>query len=178
MALDPSQLRAALAPLRRPIGVAQAEREFGGGSAGRVALAQAIAGTTDKKSRAYKSAMRTLQRNVAGEGKQRRGLGQDFQAKIGKAVQTKRAASRLTGTLQVRWKAPTIRVSADARQRPDFSVSLEGEELAEVAQLLDAGDDEEAMEVFAAASLAAYFNAERSDARIIDAAGLTIRRED
>jgi hypothetical protein len=171
MALDPGQLRAALAPLRAPPSPAQAERAFGS----RAAFVAALAGTTDKKSKAYRSAARNVQRYGAGEGKQRRAMGEKMQAAIGQAVQAKRAADRLAQPIKVRWKGPTIKVSADSRRRLDFDAELSTADLAETRALLDAGDDEGAMQAFAAASLAAYFGAERADALITDAEGLTIR---
>jgi hypothetical protein len=175
MAIDPAKLRAALAPLRAPPTPAQAERAFGGGTAGRSALAQAIAGTTDKRSTAYRTAMRNLQRYGAGEGKQKRAMGDKLRPLIGQAMQAKRAADRLAQPITVRWRAPTIKVSADSRQRLDFDAELSAAALIETRALLEAGDEAGAMEAFAAASLAQYFGAARTDATITDVEGLTIR---
>ncbi len=178
MAIDGAKLRDALAPLRAPPSAATAERVFGGGAAGRSALAAAIAGTTDRKSKAYRSASRSLQRYAASEGKQRRTMGAAMAPRIAQAVQSKRAADKLAGPITVRFIAPTIKTSADARQRYDFDASLSAEDMEEVRQLLDEGDDDAAMEAFAAASLAAYWQgAAVADATIIDVERLIITRD-
>ena len=177
MALDPFLLRNALAKLSRPIPAAEAEAVFGGGTAGRVALAQALAGTSDKKARAYKSAMRSLQRYGAAEGKQRRAMGAKMRPLITKAAQARRAAERLDRPITVRWKGPTIKVSSTVRQRPDVVVSLDPEQLEEVREALEANDDQAAIDALAEASLAAWFTYDRADALMTDAAGLSIRRE-
>jgi hypothetical protein len=156
MPLDPSLLRSAFARTARPVTADQAVAEFGGGARGRSALAQAIAGTSDKKSSAYKAAMRNLQRYAAGEGKQRRTLGAKLRPKVTKAVQVKRAAARLKGPIKIRWTGPVIKVSDDERQRLDFDAELSDEDLAEVREHLEAGDDQAAVDALAALSLADY----------------------
>jgi hypothetical protein len=177
MALDPSLLRDALARTVRPVSAEQAVAEFGGGARGRSALAQELAGTSDKKSRAYKTAMRNLQRYAASQGKQRRTMGAKLRPRITRAVQIKRAAARLKGPITVKWIAPTLVVSADPeRSRPDFSVTLSDEQLDDVREHLASGDDQEAIDVLAAESMAVYLEDEIPIGEITSALRIEITR--
>ena len=179
MPLDPSLLRSAFARTRRPVTADEADAAFGGGTRGRSALAQAIARTSDKKSRAYKAAMRNLQRYAAAEGKQRRtpkGGARGLTPKITKAVQVRRAAERLRGPIMIRWVGPVIKVSDDERQRLDFDAELSDADLAEVREHLAAGDDQAAIEALAAASLANYLGDVGADATMSSATSFTISR--
>jgi hypothetical protein len=175
MPLDPSLLRSAFARTARPVTADEAISEFGGGARGRSALAQAIAGTSDKKSRAYKAAMRNLQRYSAAEGKQRR-TPKKLTPQITKAVQMKRTAARLKGPITIRWTGPVIKVSDDERQRLDFDAELSDEDLAEVREHLEAGDDQAAIDALAAASLADYLGDVSADASMSSAVSLRISR--
>lgn len=172
MPVDPSLLRQALAPTRRPVTADQALRAFDGD---RSALAQAIAGTSDKKSKAYKAAMRNLQRYAAGEGRQHR-TPKQLAPRLTEAVQWRRTVERLTGPLHLRWAGPVIKISSDERQRLDFDAELSDDDLAEVRELLEGGDEQGAVDLLAALSLADYLGDTRADGVMTSAAGLRIIR--
>jgi hypothetical protein len=174
VAVNPTLLRNALAPTRRPYTPAQAERVFGGGAKGRSELAMALAGTTDKSSRAYKSARRNLERYAAAEGKQRRAMGDKLRPKINTAAQTRQAAAKLTGPIRVMWENPEIQVSSDRRQRPDLPAEISADRVAEIRELLEAGDERGATDLLVAASMADYMGSDRADMLMLDAEGLTI----
>lgn len=172
MPVDPSLLRQALAPTRRPVTADQAVRAFKGD---RSALAQAIAGTSDKKSKAYKAALRNVQRYTAGEGREHR-TPKKLLPKLTLAVQERRTAERLTGPLTLRWIGPVIKISSDTRQRFDFDATLSDEDLAEVRELLEAGEDQAAIDELAALSLADYLSSTAADGVMTSAAGLQVIR--
>jgi hypothetical protein len=175
MPLNPDMLLDALARMARPVTTDEAVAAFGGGTRGRSALAQAIAGTSDKKSRAYKTAMRNLQRYSAAEGRQRR-TPKKLTPKITKAVQLRRAAERLRGPIEIRWLGPVIKISADERQRLDLDATLSDAELVEVRDHLARGDDQAAIDALADASLADYLGDIDADAIMNEANDLRISR--
>jgi hypothetical protein len=147
---------------------------FGGGTRGRSALAQEMAGTRDKKSRAYKNAMRNLQRYTAAEGKQRR-TPKVMTPKITRAVEKRRQkaiAERLKGPITVIWQDPIVRVSQDERERPDLEVNLTDDMLEDFRELLASGNERGALNALAEASLEAWGTP--GDAQILSASGLVI----
>lgn len=175
MALNPNLLRSAVgARATAPVTAQEAVVAFGGGTAGRSALAQMIAGTKDKKSRAYKNAMRNLQRYTAAEGKQRRAP-KVMTPKITRAVEKQRqkeTAERMRGPITVIWQDPTVRVSQDERERPDLEVNLTDDMLEDFREYLASGNERGALNALAEASLEAW--GAPGDAQILSASGLVI----
>ena len=176
MALNPDLIRSAVgARARAPVTVDQAVTEFGGGTRGRSALAQAIARTSDKKSRAYKTAIRNLQRYSAAEGRQRRAP-KTLTPRITRAVERQRereAAAKIRGPVTIIWQDPVVRVSQDERERQDIEVELSDDMLEDFREYLAAGNERGAVNALAEASLAAWGV---SDAEILSAGGLVIMR--
>lgn len=72
-----------------PSSVADIVKLFGGGSAGLSSLAQALSGSQDRTSKAYKAARRNLERYTAPEGKQRRTPSKDTREKLAKLAEGK-----------------------------------------------------------------------------------------
>jgi hypothetical protein len=177
MALNPNLLRSALgARATAPVTVAEGVAAFGGGSRGRSALAQEMAGTRDKKSKAYKTAMRNLQRYMAAEGKQRR-RPKTLTPRITRAVERRREralAERIRGPIQVIWQDPVVRVSQEERDRPDLEVSLSDDMLEDFREYLASGNERGALNALAVASLEAWGTP--GDAEILSASGLVILR--
>jgi hypothetical protein len=154
--------------------VEEAITAFGGGTRGRSALAQEIAGTRDKKAKAYKTAMRNLQRYVAAEGRQRR-RPKTMTPRITRAVERQRAratAERIRGPVTVIWQDPVVRVSREERDRPDIEVNLADEMLEDFREALAGGDERGALNALATASLESW--GVPGDAEILSADGLVI----
>lgn len=177
MALNPNLLRSAVgARVTAPVTAEEAVTAFGGGTRGRSALAQEMAGTTDKKSRAYKNAMRNLQRYMAAEGRQRR-RPKITTPRITRAVERQRErqlAERIRGPITVIWQDPVIRVSQDERDRPDLEVNLPDDMLEDFREYLASGNERGALNALAEASLEAW--GVPGDAQILSATGLVIMR--
>lgn len=181
MALNRSLLRSALNPrsAARPATAQEAIAAFGGGAKGRSALAQEIAGTTDKKSVAYKNAMRNIQRYTTAEGKQRR-TPKRLTPRITRAVQQqreKRAAQRIKGPITVIWQHPEIRISDDVRDRPDIEEAIPEEMLSDFLEAVAEGNEREALQALAEATLEVWGEGRLGDAEILSAAGLVIERQ-
>jgi hypothetical protein len=174
MALNPDLIRDAVGSrARAPATIDRAIAEFGGGTRGRSSLAQAMAGTSDKKSKAYKSAMRNIQRYTAAEGRQRR-VPKKLLPRITREMERRRereAAANIKGPVTVIWQDPVIRVSEDERDRPDLEVRLSDDDLDEFREHLAAGDNRAAVNALAEASLEAWGV---SGAEILSADGLVI----
>ncbi len=125
--------------------------QFGGNSG----LAQAIAGTTDKRDKAYKAALRNVQRYQAGAGKQQRTF--NLAHRVGARVQ------QAVGARQLRRSGVTataanvhVKISDTSGTRSPGAQELTGNELGEALDLLDAGDPDAAGDVFAKAFTDAY----------------------
>lgn len=181
--LKPSLIRDAIGVrMDRPATISDAVEAFGGGGRGRSAVAQVIAGTTDKKSTAYKTALRNVQRWTAPEGKQHRQptkLMPKIRSKLTTAVEKQRErqlASRLRGSLTVTWNTPLVHVSDEERERQDIQVRIPSSYLDEFREALEAGNEHRAVKALATATMAAWFDVPYGEAEgeITEASGLTI----
>lgn len=126
----------------------QASDTFGGNGP----LAASIAGTTDKRSNEYKTAIRTVQRYIKGEkgeGGQTRGTKKPPLLSIrrfGRAVVNQHM--RRDG-VTVEGVAATIAISGDTRERDiGATVELGPDEASAVLDLMDAGDADAAAATF------------------------------
>lgn len=127
----------------REVSVPEAIELYGGGAAGKSALAAELAGTADKKSRAYKSARRNIERYTAAEGRQRRNP-KKVSVRISQAVSRHRmnaVAERLRGNIPFRLISPLARVSDDERYRHEISGVLSDAELEPVRDALHSGQE-------------------------------------
>lgn len=118
----------------------RAAEEFGGNSQ----LAQAIAGTSDKQSHEYKSAMRTVQRYIKGEsggGGQTRGTKRPAMVTLrrsGKAIVERKLRAK---GVTVEYLEAEVTVSDDTRYRSiPAQVSIGDGPINDVLDHMDAGD--------------------------------------
>jgi hypothetical protein len=179
MAVEFDQILTALGvPRGRTPPIDRLVEDFGGGSRGRSRLAIEISGSSDKKSKEYKAAMRNLQRYAAGAGKQQRRPKQ-MQTKLRGAwqkEQVRRTINELRGkTVRVSIIAPTIHVSGDWRQRnTTISEEITPQEWEAFANLAESSSQQEAVDALMGAVMDAYGI---SGASVEGVGDLTIRGE-
>lgn len=184
MALKPSLIRNALGVrLGRPATVDEAVEALGGGARGRSAVAQRISGTTDKSSREYKNARRNVERWTTTTGRRQRPtkLMPRIRSSLTAAVEKQREqqlAERMRGPIVVTWHDPVVLVSEreGERDRPDIQEEVPDSYLEEFREAMGRGDEREAINAIARATLAAWFDVPYGQApgEITEASGLTI----
>jgi hypothetical protein len=112
---------------------------------GRRELAEQLAGTTDRKTRKYKTARDYISRHLRGA---RRTVKPDYQAKVTDAMRTQRRGEiRERGQMQVRITAD-VKVSAKVWRNGRMVSTLRGADLRDYLDALNHGDGNKAMSIF------------------------------
>lgn len=145
-----------------PATVTEAIEMFGGGKRGTSALAVELAGTSDKKSNAYKAALRNVERyrkGETGEGGETRKPGKAMREKLARIgeEQAKAGVERQMRSQGASIEASgTVRVSEDERDRELPELYVPGEEMATILDAYHAGDYGAMAGEFTAAVMEAY----------------------
>lgn len=156
MASPSRRLRDALNGLAPPLtSFADALALFGGNKR---ALAGAIAGTDDRKSKAFKAAARNVERYARGERHPKTAMLAKIRAAGAPLARAATLARMRTDGVDVPWFAGIVAVSADERYREVSDVSIEPDMLAATGFFADAraGNWGQATDAFAAAWGSAY----------------------
>jgi hypothetical protein len=140
------------------VSVQRAVELLGGGSRGKSALAQELAGTTDKRSRAYKSAQRSVNRWTTERGAQRRTPSGVNVQRIQAAGQRRELAERLRQariTVSAELEVDPSPDGTEAGMRPRDIEDAEIEDTRWI-DAFEEGRDDDAAQLFGEALLDAY----------------------